>query len=178
MVTRTVIVYVDANFNFIYDAGEEVGMCDFQIATEPDVTPPSFMAPVEAETTCALGYDPDVTGNITVLADMECPVFTESDYVFFADAVAEGECLGALIVTRSWTAVDPCGNTSPAQTQKIIVMDDEGPVFTVPADIELDCSYSLDDLNADPSLTGMVTDAMDECDPSEILVNGVIIPGC
>jgi len=172
MITRTIIIYNDNNFNFVYDPGEEVGMCDFQISTEPDVTAPTFTAPTAATTTCALGYDPNTTGDITVVVDDACPVANVSDYVFFADAVADGSCLGELIVTRSWTAVDPCGNTSEPQTQMIVVMDDEGPVFTVPADVTIDCGDDPNDL----ALTGTVTDAMDECDPSDILVNGIIIP--
>jgi len=176
VVTRMITIYDDANFNFIYDAGEEIADCNFTINTVADVIAPQFAAPSEFIANCVDGYDPDVAGDVTVVSDDECPVYNVSEYVFFADAVADGRCMGELIVTRSWTAVDPCGNTSEPQTQMIVVMDTEGPVFTVPPDIELDCSVTLDDLNADPSLTGMVTDAMDLCDPSEITVNSVIIP--
>jgi len=172
MVTRSITIYNDSNFNFTFDPGEELTICSFSIMTEADITPPTFTAPSAATTTCALGYEPDTTGDVTVVVDDDCPVVNASDYVFFADAIADGSCLGELIVTRSWTSTDPCGNTSPAQTQMIVVMDDEGPVFTVPADITIDCG----DDPSDETLTGVVTDAMDECDPSTILVNGIIIP--
>ena len=172
MVTRSITIYNDLNFNFKFDPGEELTICSFSIMTEADTTPPSFTAPTAATTTCALGYEPDTTGDVTVVIDDDCPVMNVSDYVFFADAIADGSCLGELIVTRSWTSTDPCGNTSPAQTQMIVVMDDEGPVFTVPADITLACDAD----ETDETLTGVVTDAMDECDPSSILVNSVIIP--
>jgi len=171
-VTRTLTVYNDDNFNFQYDAGEEIGVCTFTITTEADTTSPTFEAPVAANTTCSLGYDPNVTGDVTVVEDDNCPVLNTSSFVFFADAIADGSCLGELIVTRSWTSVDPCGNQSDTQTQMIVVMDDEGPVFTVPADITIPCGSDP----SDGTLTGTVTDAMDECDPSTINVSGIIVP--
>jgi len=171
-VTRTLTVYNDDNFNFQYDADEEIGVCTFTITTEADTTSPTFEAPVAANTTCSLGYEPNVTGDVTVIEDDNCPVLNTSTFVFFADAIADGACLGELIVTRSWTSVDPCGNQSDTQTQMIVVMDDEGPVFTVPADITIPCGSDP----SDGALTGTVTDAMDECDPSTINASGIIVP--
>lgn len=170
LVNRTIIIYIDNNFSFAYELGEEVGQCVFQINTVPDTTPPSFTRPFDAIASCSIGYDPDQTGYVTNLNDGTCPINIQ-EHVYYADAIADGLCLGELIVTRSWVAVDPCGNTSATQTQSIYVEDNEGPIFNLPPDIVIPCSSDP----TDESLTGTVTDAMEECDPSPIAVSGTIV---
>jgi len=170
-INRLIIIYNDLNFNFQLDDGEEVATCTYTIATVSDVTAPQFTAPSEFDANCVDGYDPETAGDVTVVTDDDCPVENVSEYVFFADAEADGACKGELIVTRSWTAVDPCGNTSEPQTQMIVVSDTEGPVFDLPPSVTIPCGE-------DPGTTtmGMPTNVMDECDPSEIMVNGIIVP--
>jgi len=170
-IIRTITIYNDTNFNSTYDAGEELGICDFTINTIADVTAPTFEAPANFNTNCAAGYEPEITGNVTVVEDDNCTVPFSGDYISYADAISEGSCIGELFVTRSWVATDPCGNSSEPQTQMITVIDNEGPVFTVPANVTLNCGSDPND----ESLSGTVNDATDECDPTEIQVNSIIV---
>jgi len=55
-ITRSVIVYNDNNFNFVYDTGEEVGICDFTISTIADDNGPVFTVPQGIALPC--GSDP------------------------------------------------------------------------------------------------------------------------
>ena len=64
-----------------------------------------------------------------------------------------------MVITRTWTLIDDCGNTT-IQTQSINVVDTTAPTFTVPADITVECDIDTNDV----SLTGDVTDEADNCD--------------
>jgi len=70
----------------------------------------------------------------------------------YTDAVKAGDCPVWQEVTRTWTASDTCGNLLTAQ-QLITIQDLEGPVFTVPANLTIDCAGGL----WDPSVTGWIT---------------------
>src|SRR5260221_7781216 len=52
----------------------------------------------------------------------------------FEDRTAAGSCPGQYSVTRNWTAVDACRNTSTA-SQAITVRDQPAPVVSCPTDI-------------------------------------------
>ena len=71
-------------------------------------------------------------------------------------------CPQAGTYTNTWVAEDHCGNPSIVYTQVITIIDNTPPTFTRPADITINstanCSY-----NADPSITGDVTDESDNC---------------
>lgn len=173
-VTRIITIYNDTDFSFTYDPviDEVIGTCTYTITTIPDLETPIFTAPIDYIANCVDGYEANV-GDVSATVSDNCPTNTADRQAdaFFADAIAEGGCNGSLIVTRSWTAVDACGNTSEPQTQTIVVEDVTGPEFTVPEDVTLPCG-------TDPSTadTGDVTDAIDLCDDSEIEVNGIIVP--
>ncbi|MBO6683296.1 MAG: gliding motility-associated C-terminal domain-containing protein, partial [Psychroserpens sp.] len=72
--------------------------------------------------------------------------------------VADGACANESVITRTWTLVDECGNTT-TQVQTITIEDTTAPTFTVPADITIECDQDPADL----SLTGDVTDEADNC---------------
>jgi len=63
----------------------------------------------------------------------------------FTDAVdAMGTCPTVLTITRSWTATDVCGNTSPVQDQTITVQDTTKPVAVCKMDtLYLDINGSV-----------------------------------
>jgi len=169
-VTRIVTIYNDDNVSFSYDPGEEISTCTFTISTTPDTTAPTFTAPGDTSTTCSMGIDPSITGFPDLVSDDDCPDLT-GDLVNISDSPAtNGSCPGEVIIVRSWTAVDPCGNAAEPQTQKITVKDTTGPIFTVPDDITLPCGSDP----MDNALAGDVTDAMDECDDSSITANAII----
>ena len=64
-----------------------------------------------------------------------------------------------VVITRTWTLKDDCNNTT-THDQIINVVDKEAPTFTAPADVTINCEDDVDDL----SLTGDVTDELDNCD--------------
>jgi len=57
----------------------------------------------------------------------------ERPVVSFEDAVKPGACAGSYSVTRTWTAVDSCGNTSAPVSQTITVNDTTPPVIVCPS---------------------------------------------
>jgi hypothetical protein len=76
----------------------------------------------------------------------------------YTDAIELGSCDNAYTIIRTWTAMDNSGYTASAD-QTITVEDNTDPTFTAPADVEVACGSDLDDL----TMTGDVTDAMDNC---------------
>jgi len=169
-VIRSIIIYNDVNNNFSYDVGEAIETCTFSINTEPDLSAPQFYAPPDMEVTCAPS-DPGPFYGTFNPSDDNCPDLIQ-DNVNFSDAPpAIGKCPGERIIVRSWTATDPCGNANEPQTQTIIIKDETGPEFTVPADITVACITDP----MDTSVTGNVSDGFDECENTEVAVIGTII---
>jgi gliding motility-associated-like protein len=85
--------------------------------------------------------------------------------------VANGQCAGSKIITRTWTLVDACGNAAAAQTQTITVTDNIAPVVPqAPASISTTCSGEV------PAMISLT--AMDNCSGA-ITVQGVdtSVPG-
>ena len=127
-----------------------------------DSEKPTFTVPADITIAkaadCSYNASVEVTGDVTDEAD-NCD--TELNATF-SDEVANGDCEGKLIITRTWTLTDDCGNTTE-HVQTITVEDQTAPTFNAPADITIakaaDCSY-----NASVEVTGDVTDEVDNCD--------------
>ncbi|RSK38207.1 gliding motility-associated C-terminal domain-containing protein, partial [Mangrovimonas spongiae] len=120
-----------------------------------DTTNPTFSVPQDITIEC--DQDPTdltLTGDVTDEAD-NCSADIEATYT---DSVADGNCPSESIITRTWTLVDDCGNTT-TQTQTINVVDTTNPTFSVPQDITIECDQDPTDL----TLTGDVTDEADNC---------------
>ncbi len=77
----------------------------------------------------------------------------------FSETITNGACPNDYIITRTWTWSDNCNNTS-TYSQNITVYDDTPPFFTVPANITVDCTTDVNDLN----FTGNISNASDNCD--------------
>ncbi|MCF6133483.1 gliding motility-associated C-terminal domain-containing protein, partial [Flavobacterium wongokense] len=133
-----------------------------QTITVTDNIAPTFTAPANIEifTTADCTYDASIaiTGDVTNEAD-NCSTGLQAT---FADSVADGQCAGSHIITRTWSLVDACGNAAATQTQTITVTDNIAPTFTAPANIEIftaaDCTY-----DASVTATGDVTNEADNC---------------
>jgi hypothetical protein len=88
--------------------------------------------------------------------------------VTYAEVRTNGNCPSSYALTRTWTAVDACGNTS-SKTQTITVQDTQAPVLSAaPADVTVEC-------NAVPAAATLT--ATDNCDAptvtyAELRTNG------
>ncbi|MDH4035252.1 MAG: T9SS type A sorting domain-containing protein, partial [candidate division Zixibacteria bacterium] len=79
----------------------------------------------------------------------------------FNDETTPGACPQEFSVTRTWTAVDECGNTSTA-SQTITVEDNTPPVISCPSDVDFSCESV--------GAYGEAT-AVDACDPNPSIVS-------
>ena len=126
-----------------------------QTLTVQDTTAPTFTVPADLTIECDQDEtDLGLTGDVTDEAD-NCSTGLEATY---SDSVAAGSCANESIITRTWTLVDECGNTT-TQDQIITIVDTTAPTFTVPADLTIECDQDATDLG----LTGDVTDEADNC---------------
>ena len=109
-----------------------------------DETAPSFTVPADLSVSCtAAGLDPAETGDVSDAED--CSGTAE---VTFEDVYSTDGCFANNVVTRTWTAVDDCGNAT-SQEQIITLVDDNAPYFTnVPAAVALTCGDELPTENA------------------------------
>jgi hypothetical protein len=144
---------------------EAVGNIFFDISNgnfSGDVTAPTFTAPasitIYKDANCNYNASTTITGDVTDEAD-NCDNTLNATSV---DAVAPGSCVGEEVITRTWTLIDDCGN-STVKVQTITIEDNTDPTFTTPADITIykDASCNHD---ASVTVTGDVTDEDDNCD--------------
>ena len=107
--------------------------------------------------------------NITVSCPVE-PVFIDPTFsdncssahlVIVSDVLIPGPCQGTFTQTRTWIAVDVCGNQSNPVSQSISVVDTTPPVITCGANIVLPC-YT-------PTVTFGTPAVSDSCDGSPTL---------
>ncbi len=129
-----------------------------------DSEPPVLTVPTSIKIECNESTDPSNTGIAT--AEDNCdpaPVITHSD------VVTPGDCSQESVVTRTWTATDACGNSSPDGVQVITVEDTTAPALTVPASITVECDESIEPIN-----TGDAT-ATDNCDPAPVITHSDVV---
>src|SRR5690606_18141927 len=127
-----------------------------QTITILDDTPPVLEGvPADLVLSCA----DELPNAALVTATDNCD---DSVLVGFTEETNTGNCPSDVLVTRTWTATDSCGNAATA-SQIITVSDDIAPVITgCPADLTVDC---VDDVPA-PN-TALVT-ATDICGVANI----------
>jgi len=133
-----------------------------QTITVVDDTSPQLSIPDDIEIECDSSTDPEFTGQASAIDDCDNPGISYSD-------VSEGTC--PMVITRTWTAIDACGNISSAD-QTITVVDNTIPELVVPETVTLDC-------NGDTSVeaTGMAT-ATDNCDAAPVVAyEDDMVPG-
>ena len=135
-------------------------------------------APVLAMGTCP--QDTSVLcGMATDTAALGVPTFMDvCDGVmldFVDDSTGfDGSCSANVIgtITRTFMAMDSCGNVDSSCIQVISVIDTIAPTFTTPMDITIQC-----DDDSSPMNTGEVSDTMDNCSPLTLDFVDVIVPG-
>ncbi len=99
--------------------------------------------PADVTINCEDDYtDLTFAGDVTDEAD-NCDTDLDATY---SDNLDLSGCNGTGTITRTWTLVDDCGNTT-TDTQLITVVDTEAPTFTVPADATLALEDDYTDLN-------------------------------
>jgi hypothetical protein len=77
------------------------------------------------------------------------------------DVTAPGSCPQEYSVTRTWKAIDGCGNQSPNVSQTIFVVDDTPPLITAAPDDTVACGQPV--VFTDPTYS-------DNCDPNPSLI--------
>jgi hypothetical protein len=149
-----------------------------QTITVSDNTAPAFTRPADitiyTDASCNYNTTPAVTGDVTNESD-NCSTGLNATYT---DVVANGPCEGSKTITRTWHLADNCNNAAADQVQTITVNDNTAPTFTKPADMTINtdanCNY-----NADPSITGDVTNEADNCSTglqatyTDVVANGI-----
>ena len=127
-----------------------------QTITLVDNTPPVISCPPNVTIDCNASTDPANTGSATCVSD-DCNPGGGPTY---SDAVDDSNPC-AVVITRTWTCTDACGNSSTC-VQTITIVDDEDPTFdNPPANTTLVCEVPGDP----PTVT-----ASDNC-PGDVQVD-------
>ena len=128
-----------------------------QLITVQDTTAPVIACPADITIECPMTADTSITGVATAVD--ECNNVTIS----FSDATMPGSCPNTFSIVRTWTATDPCGNSSSCE-QNIEIVDTTPPTIVCPMDITVSCNGDTTTAN-----TGLPT-VMDACNNPAIVV--------
>ena len=105
------------------DACNNTGSAQQIIEILPDTEPPVLTVPADVTVECSDDTSPAGTGQATAVD--ACSTVTVS----FVDSIAAGSCPAESVITRTWTAVDACGN-DVSDVQIITVVDTTPPVIS------------------------------------------------
>jgi len=119
--------------------------------SQRDTQLPTITCPANLVVDCRESTGPEVTGSAT--ASDNCNL---DPGINFVDAVTAGPCAQALVIQRTWSAVDDFNNTRQC-VQTITVEDTTDPQITCPDDVTIACGDSTD-----PTSTGLAT-GNDDC---------------
>jgi hypothetical protein len=101
-----------------------------------DSTAPVLTCPANITIQCTASTLPANTGTATAIDNCDAtPTIT------FTDVTAGGSCPQKSTITRTWNAVDDCGNSATC-VQTIFVDDSTPPVITCPQNITIECTAS------------------------------------
>jgi hypothetical protein len=130
-----------------------------QTITVQDLVPPVITCPANITRQCDQPTDPGSTGNATASGD-NCAANNQLTVTFsdVSTQTAAGCTNDSYVITRTWTASDPCGNTATC-VQTITVVDNTAPTIVCPANVTIECNQSTA-----PANTGTAT-AIDNCSP-------------
>nr|BFF37788.1 hypothetical protein BACT7_26500 [Tenacibaculum mesophilum] len=111
-----------------------------QTITVTDITNPDFTVPVDItiykNDNCTYDVSIGITGDVTNESD-NCDTTLDASY---SDVESAGTCEGEVIVTRTWSLTDNCGNTTE-KVQTITVKDNTAPIIdeTNKNNIDIEC---------------------------------------
>ncbi len=135
-----------------------------QTITVRDTLQPILTVPSDLTLECGASTAPSATGTAT--AQDGCSATTVS----FSDIVSNA-CGGTKMISRRWTAVDTCGNSTNA-VQTITVRDTTPPALTLPPNRVLQCPG-----DTRTNVTGVAT-ATDGCGTVSISYSDVVSNSC
>ncbi|MEO1262137.1 MAG: MopE-related protein [Bacteroidota bacterium] len=104
------------------NCGNTSTACD-QIITVEDLTAPSISCPADAVIECDESIDPANTGEATGSDNCDSDVM-----ISYNDVTTAGSCPDNSVITRTWTATDNCGNSTPCD-QTITIQDTTAPAI-------------------------------------------------
>ena len=130
-----------------------------QVIVVDDSQAPVIACPVNITIQCTASTLPANTGTATASDNCDAtPTITSSDIS------VGGACPQERTITRTWVAVDDCGNSSSC-VQTIVVDDSLAPSITCPANVTILCTASTL-----PASTGTAT-ATDNCDATPTITS-------
>lgn len=119
--------------------------------------PPTFTVPLDTIVDCGSNID---TMNVGIPTDVADNCGSTGIILSFTDEIVlGGDCPVISTITRSWTAVDICGNMSEAQNQIITIQDTIKPV----AVCKLDTLYLDQSGEVDFDINGLDGGSFDAC---------------
>ena len=140
-----------------------------QTITVTDTTAPDITCPGDLSLDCSDSTDPADTGMATATDD--CSGVAD---ITFDDDVAAGDCAGNFVITRTWTAVDNCGNTSSCM-QTITVTDTTPPDLTCPPDMTFVGCCLLPDIGVPTATDDCGTVSVSSDAPPEFCLGDTIV---
>jgi len=135
-----------------------------QTITLRDTTNPTISRPADLVIECGASSAPSATGTAT--AQDACSGVSVS----YSDSVSNN-CGGSRVITRTWTAMDQCGNSASA-LQTITVRDTTAPSLRLPANLVLQCPG-----DTRTNVTGVPT-VSDGCGSVSVSYSDVTTNGC
>ena len=112
----------------------QVSRCSFLIIVEGGCCTQNLTinCPADFDACPGSSIDPSVTGQASSTGTTECP----TDITFTDTEVSTGACTGERIIDRKWTATRASDGATISCTQRISLIDDQGPTITnCPADM-------------------------------------------
>ena len=130
-----------------------------------DSMAPVLICPTNVTIDCSASTLPANTGTATATDDCDgTPTITSTD------VTVGGACPQETTISRTWLAVDDCGNSSTC-VQVIVVDDSAAPVITCPANVTIQCTASTLPANTG-SATAIDCDATPTIGFSDVTVGG------
>jgi hypothetical protein len=127
-----------------------------QVITVSDNTKPVLTVPADASAECD-----DVPAVGSASATDNC---SDATVTYEGEVRTNGNCPNNYTLTRTWKAVDACGNTT-FRSQTITITDTKAPTLTIPADASAEC----DDVPAVGSAS-----ATDNCSDATVTYEGEV----